>query len=79
MAIFMFIEGGNLVILDPAGSYYTNTWGQIDTTRTVEQELNNWLNWWSPEMPGAEIDMLFDSDEFWAFDGNADFLNWYFS
>jgi hypothetical protein len=79
MAIFMFIKGGNLVILDPAGSYYTNTWGQIDTTRTVEQELNNWLNWWSPEMPGAEIDMLFDSDEFWTFDGNADFLNWYFS
>ena len=63
----MFIEVSATGNFRPRQVHYTNTWGQIDTTRTVEQELNNWLNWWSPEMPGAEIDMLFDSDEFWAF------------
>jgi hypothetical protein len=78
MAVFMFVEGGNLVILDPAGSYYTNTWGTIDTGRTLEQELNNWFNWWAPQIPNAQITMLFDQEDYWEFDGNADFLDWYY-
>jgi len=79
MAVFMFVEGGNLVILDPAGSYYTNMWGTIDTSRTVEQEIANWFNWWAPQIPDAQIEMLFDEEDYWEFDGNDDFFDWYFS
>jgi hypothetical protein len=78
MAVFMFVEGGNLVILDPAGSYYTNTWGTVDTHKPVEQEINNWLNWWSPQIPDAQITVLFDDEDYWEFEGNEDFLDWYF-
>ncbi len=79
MAIFLPVTGGNLVIFDPTGYYFTNMWGEVNTNVPIEQEINNWLNWWAPQMPGAEIDMLFDEENFWTFDGNDDFLDWYFS
>jgi hypothetical protein len=79
MAVFLPVTGGNLVIFDPTGYYFTNMWGEVNTSVPIEQEINNWLNWWSVDMPGAEIDMLFDDENFWTFDGNDDFLDWYFS
>ncbi len=79
MAVFLPVEGGNLVIFDPTGAYFTNTWGEVNTNVPLEQEINNWLNWWAPQMPGAEIDMLFDEENFWTFEGNDDFFDWYFS
>jgi len=61
-----------LVILDPAGQYYSHDfWGNI-AFRDITEEINNWLNYWKPWM-GEDvyvhrvfsdyIDMIFASTE----------------
>ncbi|MEN3052072.1 MAG: transglutaminase-like domain-containing protein [Candidatus Methanosuratincola petrocarbonis] len=46
LAVFIPVQGGNLCILDPAGSYLTKTWGTI-TSKPAAQELSAYSGWWS--------------------------------
>ncbi|RLE87184.1 MAG: hypothetical protein DRJ67_05430 [Thermoprotei archaeon] len=39
------VAGQQVVILDPAGRYYTNTWGAI-TSKPIRQEFNNYQRHW---------------------------------
>lgn len=44
------VSGSKLVILDPAGHYYSSDfWGNI-VYNDITTEINNWLNYWKPTM-----------------------------
>ncbi len=77
MAVALPVTDGRLVIFDPAGQYYSSDWSGNVVFWDAETALGNWLNWWSDQMPGAEVDMFFDDEDYWEFDGNAEFLDWY--
>ena len=77
MAVAMPVTDNRLVILDPTGQYYSAEWNGDVAFWDVETALQNWLNWWADDMPGAEVFVLFDNEDYFEFDGNADFLDWY--
>ncbi len=76
LAVCLPVVGDYMVIFDPAGGYFTNSWGEINTHKPIEEELNNWLNWWSADIPGAQVTMLFDDEYYWEFDNNNEFVDW---
>ena len=77
MAVALPVTDNRMVIFDPTGHYYSSDWSGEVVFRDVEGALEDWLNWWSDQMPGAEVDMFFDDEDYWEFDGNDDFLDWY--
>ena len=79
MAVCLPVEGDCMVIMDPTGNYFTSQWGDVYTNTPAEQALQDWLEWWSDQIPGAEVTMFFDEEDYFEFDGNADFLDWYLS
>jgi TolA-binding protein len=77
MAVALPVNDNRLVIFDPAGQYYSSDWSGNVVFWDVETALGNWLTWWSDQIPGAEVTMFFDDEDYWEFDGNDDFLDWY--
>ena len=50
VAVQLPVSGNLLTILDPAGNYYTcNSLGRMDQI-DVETEINNWLEYWKPQL-----------------------------
>ena len=44
------VTGSKLVVFDPAGEYYSHDfWGNI-VYNDITTEINNWLNYWKPQM-----------------------------
>ncbi|MDI9608716.1 MAG: transglutaminase-like domain-containing protein [Candidatus Verstraetearchaeota archaeon] len=54
LAVFIPVQGGNLCVLDPAGSYLTRSWGSI-ASKPAAQELSSYSAWWSDEGGIAKI------------------------
>jgi hypothetical protein len=77
MAVALPVTGDRLVIFDPAGQYYSSYWNGDVAFWDVATSLQDWLDWWAPQIPGAYVDMFFDDEDYYEFDSNADFLNWY--
>ncbi len=77
MAVALPVTDNRMVIFDPTGQYYSSDWTGDVVFLDVETALADWLDWWSDQMPGAEVDMFFDDEDFWEFDGNDEFLEWY--
>ncbi len=76
MAVCIPVVDGQMAILDPIAGFYTTSIYGMDGI-PVANALNQWLNVWSAQMPGAEVTMLFGEDDYYELDGNADFLDWY--
>ena len=54
VAVQVPVSGYKLVILDPAGNYYSHdVWGNIAFNDTAI-EVHNWLNYWKPQM-GSDV------------------------
>ena len=54
VAVQVPVSGYKLVILDPAGKYYSHDfWGNI-AFNDITTEINNWLNYWKPQM-GSDV------------------------
>jgi cell division protein FtsB len=54
VAVQIPVSGYKLVILDPAGKYYSHDiWGNI-AFNDITTEINNWLNYWKPQM-GSDV------------------------
>ncbi|MDD4923971.1 MAG: zinc-ribbon domain-containing protein [Dehalococcoidales bacterium] len=77
MAVALPVTDNRMVIFDPAGQYYSSDWTGDVAFWDVTTALQDWLDWWSVDMPGAEVIMFFDDEDYWEFEGNADFLDWY--
>jgi len=73
------VEGDQLTILDPAGKYYTQTSGYIDS-KDISTEINNWLNYWKPQM-GSDVyvDRVFSDDLDKSFYSTSEYTSWMYS
>jgi chaperonin cofactor prefoldin len=79
MAVALPVTDNRMVIFDPTGSYYSAEWSGEVAFWDVTSALQDWLEWWSDQIPGAEVTMFFDEEDYFEFDGNDDFLDWYLS
>jgi len=76
LAVALPVGDGNLVILDPAGIFFTSDGGDVDTDRSVTQAINDWLQHWSYDMPDAYVDFVFDSSFSVYFEDTDGFIDW---
>jgi hypothetical protein len=79
VAVALPVTDNRMVIFDPTGQYYSSDWTGEIAFWDVETALNDWLTWWSDQMPGAEVDLFFDDEDYYEFDGNDEFIEWYLS
>lgn len=79
VGVQMLVEGGKLTILDPAGNYYTQTSGNIDS-KDISTEVNNWLNYLKPEM-GSDVyvDRVFSDELDKSFSSTSEYTTWMYS
>jgi hypothetical protein len=75
MAVAIPVVGGNLVILDPAGNYYSSSSGYI-VSKSISQAINEWLQHWSYQMPNAYVDFVFDNKFYETFNSTSEFIAW---
>lgn len=76
LAVAFPVEGNQLTILDPAGSYYTGDYSGGLRAYDVAVAVNKWLSHQAKDMPGAQIFMAF-SDEFYReFSSTEEFIRW---
>ncbi len=80
MAVMMDIAGGGLVILDPAGGFYTHsTAGAIYTGKSAAAALNDWSSYWAAppnSRTGLLVSDVFNEGFYKSFTSNSDFTNW---
>jgi len=79
VGVQMLVAGDKLTIFDPAGKYYTQTSGNIDS-KDVSTEISNWLNYWKPEM-GSDVyvDRVFSDDLDKSFSSTSEYTSWMIS
>ena len=59
VAVFLPVRGGNVCIIDPAGSYLTKEYGEI-ATKPAQQELQTYSNYWSSSHGSMKSLTLYD-------------------
>lgn len=77
VAVQIPVENYKLVILDPAGKYYSSDmWGNI-AFNSIEEEINNWLNYWKPYM-GEDVYVyrVFSDYVDEKFTSTSEYLEW---
>ena len=79
-AVQMPVEGDKFVILDSAGNYYTHDFGGNISPTDISQEINNWLNYWKPEMGNdVYVDRIFSDYIDKTFTSTNDYISWMYS
>jgi len=60
LAVQCPVKGYTLVIFDPAGRYYSHDFWGNTVFNDISTEINNWLNYWKPQM-GSDVyvDLVF--------------------
>jgi hypothetical protein len=76
MAVAIPITGDMLVIIDPAGLFYTGIPGVFGVAKPISEAVNEWLDYWSPQLPGAYIDLVFNNKFYENFSSNTEFITW---
>jgi prefoldin subunit 5 len=80
MAVQIPVPGYKLVILDPAGKYYSHdVWGNI-AFNDITTEINNWLNYWKPYM-GSDVyvSRIFSDYIDKTFTSTNEYITWMYS
>jgi hypothetical protein len=80
MAVQIPVSGYKLVILDPAGKYYSHDiWGNI-AFNDITTEINNWLNYWKPYM-GSDVyvSRVFSDYIDKTFTSTNEYITWMYS
>lgn len=74
------VSDHKLVILDPAGNYYSNDFLGNIVFNDISLEINNWLDYWTPSI-GSDVQVyrvFFDiRDEIFA--STNEYINWMYS
>lgn len=73
----MYISNGTgICILDASGRYYTNDLG-TPCFKDVEEEVNNWLDYWERHgLLNPRVYWIFSSYIWQSFDSTSEFINW---
>jgi hypothetical protein len=80
LAVQIPVEGDQLVILDPAGNYYShNFWGNI-ISEDLRIAVNKWLDYWKPSI-GEEtyVSQVFSDQMVKYFLSTSEYLNWMYN
>jgi len=76
MAVAFPVAGGELTIVDPAGSYYTGkTYGYLSSAPTATA-INDWLAWWVSQIPQGYISAVLSDTVDEEFNSTSEFLTW---
>jgi len=69
-----------LVIFDPAGQYYSSDfWGDI-VFNEISTEIDNWLDYWKPEMGNdVYVDLVFSDYFYKTFISTGEYLDWMYN
>ena len=80
MAVQIPVPGYKLVILDPAGKYYSHDiWGSI-AFNDITTEINNWLNYWKPYMSSeVYVSRVFSDYIDKTFTSTNEYITWMYS
>lgn len=74
------VAGNELVILDPAGDYYSHDFLGDIAFRDVTTEINNWLDYWKPQMgTGVYVDQIFSDYISRTFASTGEYVTWMLS
>ncbi|UCE97781.1 MAG: hypothetical protein JSV74_00120 [Dehalococcoidia bacterium] len=76
LAVALPVNESNLVVLDPAGNFYTSELGLLDTTKSIAQAIDEWLQYWSFQLPGVYVDFVFGKGFSEEFTNTNAFLTW---
>lgn len=74
------VSGYRLVILDPAGKYYSHdTFGNI-AFNSITTEINNWLNYWKSDMGNdVYVHRVFSDYMDRPFSSTSEYISWMYS
>jgi len=81
-AVVIPVSSGKICIVDPAGKYYTKTWNGKITQKDVEEEINNWFNYWFthyPDITKLKVTRIFNEKEKIEFKSTQDFITWIYN
>jgi len=80
VAVQMPVSGDKLTILDPAGNYYTQTsYGDIEN-KDISTEINNWLNYWKPDLGSdVHVERVFSNNLDKSFSSTSEYTSWMYS
>jgi len=66
-----------IIILDPAGHYYTSDSSGNLTPKNTEEEINNWLNYWKPQLGNnIYVYRVFSDYIDETFNSTEEYLDW---
>lgn len=74
VAVGVPVQGGGLIILDPAAGYHTGTASTL-IGRPVEEAIDGWIGKW--EEKGVFISSIFNAEMRRKFSGTEEFLEWF--
>jgi len=74
VAVGVPVQGGGLIILDPAADYHTGTAATL-IGRPVEEAIDGWIGKW--EEKGVFISSIFNAEMRRKFSGTEEFLEWF--
>lgn len=75
MAVALPVSGGRLVILDPAGNYYSGKETGSIIFREVEAAIDNWFTVWG--YTNMMVYRVFNDGFFETFSSNQEFYDWF--
>jgi hypothetical protein len=76
IAVAIPVVGNNLVILDPAGNYYTGKNEGYLLSLGVDSAIQDWLLYWKQVMPNAKVGYVFSDSFYKDFSNTQEFINW---
>lgn len=79
-AVQILVSNHKLVILDPAGKYYSHDfWGNI-VFNDITTEINNWLSYWKPTMgDDVHVSRVFSDYVDRTFTSTNEYIAWMYS
>jgi hypothetical protein len=76
VAVILPVTGDNMAILDPAGNYFTGTANDYLQSEDISTEVYSWLDYWSDDIPGAEVTTIYSYDFYEEFSSTREFVDW---
>jgi peptidoglycan hydrolase CwlO-like protein len=81
VAVQIPVSGDELVILDPAGNYYSKDILGNVVFNDISVEIDNWLNYWKSQGIGSDVYVyrVFSDHLDEAFSSTSEYLSWMYS
>jgi prefoldin subunit 5 len=79
-AVQIPVTGDKMVILDPAGNYYTSDVPGETTPKDISTEINSWLTYWKPHLGNdVKVYRVFSDYMDTTFASTSEYTSWMYS